>query len=304
MKIYVVGSGGLGGYLGGLLARAGKDVTFVARGEHGRVMKEKGLKIKSVPGDFEIRPVQVIDRISDITGPDLVIFAVKTYDTNQTAKELSAVVGNETITLSVQNGIDNDREIRKHVTSGEVYPGLAYIAVERTEAGFIEQTGGPRKIIFGDRLDPRNRRLKELEIFMKEAGIDAVASDGITRDLWKKFMFIVAFSGMTAICRSPIGRVLGEPVTRDLHERCLKEAIQVARSLKIPIEDRAFENILATTRGFHPDSKSSLLVDIENKRRTEIETLSGKVVQLARENQIDVPINELIYGVVKLAAGV
>jgi len=139
---------------------------------------------------------------------------------------------------------------------------------------------------------------------MKKAGIDAVASDDITRDLWKKFMFIVAFSGMTAICRSPIGRILGEPITRGLHERCLKEAIQVAQSLKIRIEDRAFENILATTHGFHPDSKSSLLVDIENKRRTEIETLSGKVAQLAGENQIDVPINELIYGAVKLGTSV
>ena len=304
MRIYIVGSGGLGGYLGGLLARAGEDVTFIARGEHYRAMKEEGLKVKSVPGDFEVKPAQVINRISDMTHPDLIIFAVKTYDTEKTAKELSTVVNKETMIISIQNGIDNDREIKKHILNGVVYPGVAYVAVEKTKAGFIEQTGGPRKFIFGDRKDPENRRLKEVEKLMRRAGVDAMVSADITGDLWKKFMFIVAFSGMTAVCRSPIGKVLGEPVTRGLYERCLEEAICVAKSLNISVEDKAFENIMSTTCNFHPDSKSSLLVDIENQRRTEIETLNGKVVRLAKENEIDVPVNELIYGAVKLSSRV
>ncbi len=301
MKVYIVGSGGAGGYLGGLLARSGKDVTFVARGEHYQAMKEEGLKIKSVLGDFEVRPVRVIHRISDITNPDLIIFSVKTYDTDQTAKELKSVVNRDTVVISLQNGVDNDWEIKKNIPHGMVYPGVAYLVSTRTKPGLIEQTGGPRKFIFGDRQDPENQKLKEVEQYMKEAEVDASTSTNITRDLWKKFMFIVAFSGMTAICRSPIGKVLGDRVAEGLYERCAKEAIQVARSMNISVEGRAFENIMTTSRNFPPDSKSSLLVDIENDKRTEIETLNGGLVRLAKNKNVDVPINEMIYGAIKLS---
>jgi len=300
MKVYIVGSGGAGGYLGGLLARSGKDVTLVARGEHYRAIRAKGLKIRSVLGDFEVRPVGVIDRISNMMNPDLIIFSVKTYDTEQTAKDLKPVVGKDTILISLQNGVENDREIKKHIPHGRIYPGIAYLASARTRPGFIEQTGGPRKFIFGDRQDPENPKLKEVEAYMREAGVDALVSADITRDLWKKFMFIVAFSGMTAICRSPIGKVLGDPLTEGLYERCAKEAIRVAESMNIPVEEWAFENIMTNSRNFPPDSKSSLLVDIENHRRTEIETLNGSLVRLAKSKNIDVPINEVIYGAIKL----
>jgi 2-dehydropantoate 2-reductase len=300
MKIYIVGSGGAGGYLGGLLAKSGMDVTFVARGEHYQAIKDEGLKIKSVLGDFEVRSAQVINNISDIKNPDLIIFTVKTYDTDQTAKELASVVNNSTIVISLQNGVDNDHQIKKHLTHVEVYPGVAYLVSTKTKPGLIEQTGGPRKFIFGDRNDPQNPKLKEIEKCMREAGADALVSDDITRDLWKKFMFILAFSGMTAICRSPIGKILKDPVTQALYERCTKEAIEVAQSMNIRVEDKAFENIMTTSGSFPPDSKSSLLVDIENQRKTEIETLNGSLVRLAKNMKIDVPMNELIYGAIKL----
>jgi 2-dehydropantoate 2-reductase len=301
MKVYIVGSGGTGGYLGGLLANSGKDVTFLARGEHYRAIKGKGLKIKSVPGDFEVRPAQVINNMSDIKNPDLIIFTVKTYDTDQAARELAFAVNEGTIVISFQNGVDNDHHIKKHMTHAKVYPGVAYLVSTKTRPGLIEQTGGPRKFIFGDRHDPQNPKLKEVEKCMREAGADALVSDDITRDLWKKFMFIVAFSGMTAICRSPIGKILKDPIARALYERCTKEAIQVAQSMNIRVEDNAFENIMMTSGNFPPDSKSSLLVDIENQRKTEIETLNGSLVHLAKNMKIDVPINELIYGAIKLS---
>ena len=300
MKTYVVGSGGVGGYLGGLLAKSGKDVTFLARGEHYHAMVEEGLKVKSVPGDFEVKPARVIDRISDIANPDLIIFSVKTYDTDQITKELKSVVNKDTIVISFQNGVDHDQQIKNRIPGGNVYPGVAYLASAKTRPGLIEQTGGLRKFIFGDRHDPDNPRLKEVEKYMREAGADALASTDIVREIWKKFVFIIAFSGMTSICRSPIGRVLGDPIATGLFERCAKEAIKVAQSMGARVEERAFENIMTNSRNFPPDSKSSLLVDIENHRRTEIETLHGSLVRLARSMKIDVPINEMIYGTIKL----
>ncbi len=300
MKIYIVGSGGVGGYFGGVLARAGNDVTFVARGKHYEAIKENGLTIKSEDGDFVIKPVKVVERILDIKSPDLIIFTVKTYDTASAAKVLNKVVNEKTIILTFQNGVDNDNEIKKYVKSAQVYPGVAYIISTKISPGVISQSGGARWLIFGDRNNSHNSELKNIEMLMRKAHIDARYSDGITRDLWKKFMFIVAYAGMTAICRTPIGKVIADPLTKSLYERSVKEAIEVGKAKRVNIAENAFESIMKVTLNTSPESKSSLLVDIENGRKNEIETLNGTLVRFAREKNIDVPINEMIYGVIKL----
>lgn len=300
MKIYIVGSGGVGGYFGGLLAKAGNNVTFVARGEHYQTINNEGLTIKSVVGDFKIKPAKVIDKISDITNADLALFTVKTYDTAETARQLAKVVSKNTIIITFQNGVNNDEQIKTFINNAQVHPGVAYIISTKTKPGLIEQTGGLRKLFFGDRNNLNNSKLKEVEKIMRDADIDATSSDDITRDLWKKFIFIVAFSGMTAVCRSPIGKVLSNPVTKSLYERCVKEAISVAKALKVNLTDDAFESVMTISANTAPDSKSSLLVDVESKRNNEIETLNGILVKLAKDNSVDVPINELIYGVIKI----
>lgn len=300
MKIFVIGTGGVGGYFGGLLAKAGKDVTFVARGEQYQAIKEHGLTVKSVMGDFTITPTQVVEHIADIVDPDLILFTVKTYDTALTAEALAKVVGDKTIIITFQNGADNDYRIQTYIPKVQVYPGVAYVISARGEPGMIVQTGGLRKLIFGDRNNPENPRLKEVESLMQDAGIDAVASDNIVRDIWEKYMFIVAFSGMTTVCRSPIGAVLSDPVTRSLYERCVREAIAVAKALGVTVAEDAFESIMHISGNTAHESKSSLLVDVEHNRNNEIETLNGALVRFAREHGVDVPINDLIYGAIKL----
>lgn len=299
MKIYVVGTGGVGGYFGGLLARAGQDVTFVARGEHLQAIRRKGLVVKSVAGDFTVAPAQAIGEVAQIVDPDLVLFTVKSYDTKEAARELAAMVHEGTTIISFQNGVDNDLQIREEVQRGDIFPGAAYVVSTKTHPGLIEQTGGPRKLIFGDRDNPGNPRLKEIEQLFQSAAIDATASDDITRDLWEKFIFINAFSGMTALCLSPIGEVLGDSRTRALFERCLREAISVARAMRVDIAESRFDAMMATALNFAPDSKSSLLVDVEAGRRNEIEALNGALARFGRQHGVDVPINELIYGAIK-----
>lgn len=299
MKIYVVGAGGVGGFFGGLLAKNGQDVTFVCRGDHYKAIKENGLKVKSLIGDFIVKQVKVVDSISKIKNPDLVIFAVKTYDTEAAAKELKSVINENTVVITFQNGIENDLVIKKITGSKNVYPGVAYVISARTKPGVIEQTGGLRKLIFGDRNNPENSSLRKVEKVMQDAGIDALLSDDITRDLWKKYMFIVAFSGMTAVCRSPIGKILADPITLDSYERCVREAIRVAKTHGVAVASDTFENIMTISKNTVPESKSSLLIDIENGRKNEIETLNGTLVKLARNYGIDVPVNELIYGAIK-----
>lgn len=301
MKIYIVGAGGVGGYFGGLLAKTTEDVTFVAQGEHFRAIKNNGLLVKSVVGDFTIKPAKIIENISEITNPDLIIFSVKTYDTETVAKKLNQVVNPNTLIITFQNGVDNDTQIKKYIKTAKVYPGVAYLISAKTKPGVIEQTGGLNKLFFGDRQNSQNLKLKEVEKIMRKAEIDATVSDDITRDLWKKFLFILPFAGMTAICRSRVGKILKNPITRPIYERCLKEAIEVARALVVNLPDDIFEMTMTVAIKTSPQSKSSLLVDIENRRRTEIETLHGTLVRFAKEKNIDVPINELIYGAIKLS---
>lgn len=295
MKIYIVGTGGVGGYFGGLLAKAGNNVTFVARKESFSALKNDGLIVKSVVGDFEIKPAQVIENISKIKDPDLVLFTVKTYQTEEVAKELVKVINEKTIIISFQNGINNDEKIMKYISNTKVYPGVAMVISAKDGLNTISQTGGLRKLIFGDRSDPNNQKLKNIEMVMKDAGIDAVMSDDITRDLWKKFLFIIPFAGLTAMYRMTIGEILSNLSTKKQYEDCLNEVIRVAKSLNVNMVDNVFESIMTMTMNTVASAKSSLLIDVENNRQTEIETLHGTLIKLAKEKGVDVPINLEIY---------
>ncbi len=302
MKIYIVGSGGVGGYLGGLLAIAGNDVTFLARGQHYQAIKENGLQINAVKGDFLVKPAKVISSSSEITNPDLVIFTVKTYDTESTAIELSKVVNENTAIITFQNGVENDLKIKQFIKVGKIFPGVAYLISTKVGPGTIEQIGGPGgigKFVIGDRNGSFGDLLGNITMVMKNAGIDASVSEDITQDVWKKFVFISAFSGMTAFYGKPIGGIVNDARLKDEYENCVKETIAVAKSLKVNLPEDTFETTMSTTIKTNPASKSSLLVDVEKGGKNEIETLNGKVVRYAKQQNIQVPINEKIYEKIK-----
>lgn len=300
MKIAVIGAGGVGGYFGGLLANAGEDVTFVARGDHGRALKERGLMVRSVAGDFKVNPVKVIETIADLDSPDLVLFTVKTYDTQVAAAALAKVVGNNTLIITFQNGVDNDLAIKQIIPHALVFPGVCYVISARAEPGVIEQIGGARKLIFGARNPNDNHSLEPIEKLMRQAGIDAALSPHILTDQWKKYIFITAFAGMTAMTRKPIGEILVNPETRAQYESVVKESITVAERLGIDLPEDIFNITMETTTKTAPASKSSLLIDIENGRRNEIETLNDYIVKLASQfADLSVPMNERIYKEIK-----
>ena len=302
MRIFIVGSGGVGGYFGSLLAKAGADVTFLARGEHLAAIRKNGLVIRSSCGDYKIKPAKTVAAISEIVEPELVIFTVKTYDTADVARQLSGFVNENTFVISFQNGIDNDLEIKRHIDKAEVFPGLAFVSATRAAPGLIVQSGTLSRLVFGARNPSENEKLKKIEDIMRHAGICASISDDITRDLWEKFILINAFSGITATCRTTIGQILSNPVTKKVYARCVMEAIEVAEKLHVNIPENIFDKVMGLTEKFTPDSKSSLLVDIENGRPTEIETLNGALIRLSDRLGIDLPVNALIYGAVKLSS--
>lgn len=300
MKIFIVGTGGVGGYLGGFLAKAGNDVTFVARGENYKAIKTRGLELDVVKhGRFLIKPAKVISKIFQIKNPDVVFVTVKTYDTESVAKELSRVVNTDTSIITFQNGIENDYVIKKYIKRGKVYPGLAYIVSVRIQPGVIKQSSGLGKFIFGDRKDNDNKTMKNIEVIMRESGIDAKFSDDIVKDIWTKYVFISAMTGLTALARCTVGTVVGDKLLNSLFERALREGIEVAKKEKVKLQKDIFSSMVNVAKSTNKNAKFSMLVDIERGKKIEIEALNGTMVRLAKKHKLDVPINETIYGALK-----
>ncbi len=301
MKIYIIGTGGLGGYFGGMLAKAGQDVTFLARGDHYQAIRENGLKIKSVAsGDFTIQPAQLISDLKEMKDPDLILYAVKTYSNEALGAQLKGRFNPNTILLTFQNGIDSDQQIIQYSGHHKVYPGIAYIISTRTSPGLIEQSGGPRKLIFGERNQQSNKELERIAQIFQDANIDATYLDqGIENKLWEKYIFINAFSGFTAAYRKEIGPLRSDPAVFDLYRKCMEETLALAQSYGIQFEDDIVGRYLQFTQNLEENANSSLFHDVIGEGPNELESLNGTVYRLGKEKGLDVSINQLLYTMIK-----
>src|SRR5215203_746163 len=216
MRIAVVGAGGTGGYFGGLLARAGQDVTFIARGAHLEALRTRGLTVESkLAGTFTVS-VQATDAPSEVAPVDLILFCVKTYDTNTAAESIRPLIEPDTMLISLQNGIDNAERIARAAGYTSRLGAVAYVVSAIKAPGVVAQTAGPGKIILGELSGGASARTERLRDVLQRARIMVEVHPDIRVILWQKFLFICAFSGVTAVTRLPIGTILGDPVTRAL----------------------------------------------------------------------------------------
>ena len=205
MRIAVYGAGGIGGYFGGRLAQAGADVHFIARGAHLRALREQGLRVRSVKGDFEVR-APATDDPAEVGLCDFVLFCVKTFDTDAAAARLGPLIGAGTAVVSLQNGVENEEKLARAVGEDHVMGGAAYIFARIAEPGVIVHGGGPGSTTFGD-LDGRvSQRARRLVAWCEQAGLEAELSASIKTVLWAKLAFICAQVGLTARRGSRSGR--------------------------------------------------------------------------------------------------
>jgi 2-dehydropantoate 2-reductase len=298
MRIAVIGAGGTGGYFGALMARAGEDVTFVARGAHLDAIRKGGLTVRSqLSGDFHVA-CTATDNTEEIGPVDLVLFCVKAYDTEQALAHLRLLVGPETMILSVQNGIDNEAQISRAVGPGHVLGAVAHVSSVIAEPGVISQTAGPGRITFGE-MDGRTRARTErlLETF-RRAGIAAAVHPDITAALWEKFIFICAMSGVTALTRLPIGPILADPESAGLVRDVMAEVEAVALAKGIAVAGYT-DKAMAFMVGLEPAMRGSMYYDLAAGRRLELSTLNGTVVRLGRETGIPTPLNGAIYAALR-----
>lgn len=298
MRVAVMGTGGTGGFYGGLLARSGDEVTFIARGAHLEAIRTRGLTVKSrLAGDFTI-PARATADPREIDAVDLVLFCVKTYDTEAAAALIRPVVGPDTVILSVQNGIDNDERIARVVGGGTAIAVAAQVNAHVQEPGVIAQTAGAGRLIFGADAGNLGQRNAQLFQHCKDAGIAAELQPDIKTVLWSKFAFICGFSGVTALTRLTIGPVLSCPETTALFRGTMNEAVAVAAAHEVRLSGVVDQSMTMAGR-LEPWALGSMAHDLESGRRLELESLNGTVVRLGRAKNVPTPFNFAIYAALK-----
>ncbi len=299
MKIAIYGTGGVGSYFGGLLARAGHEVAFVARGAHLQALRDKGLKVRSVHGDFDIPHVFATDDPLEIGKTDLTICTVKTYDIGVIADKMRPLIGPQTALLPLQNGVETPDHLAQHFGSA-VLGGAVWVVSAVAEPGVIHQQSQFRRIVFGE-LDGRDTpRLHTIHEALANSGVTVEITGDIRKVLWTKLLFIASFSGITSVTRAPAGPVMACAESRLLLERAMREVEAVARAKGFHLED----DVVATTLDFcakmTPDTTSSMQRDVAAGRRLEYDAINGAVVRAGKETGIPTPVHEFCWTCLKV----
>jgi 2-dehydropantoate 2-reductase len=302
MRIAIMGSGGVGGYLGGRLAASGQDVTFIARGAHLDAIREDGLRIESALGDISVQPAEASDDPASVGRVDLVIFAVKLYDTEAAAEACRPLLGEKTGVVTFQNGVDSPEVLARILGREHVVGGVAQIASVVGEPGVIRHSGTMARFAFGELDGRRSTRVEALAVALGAAGVEHVVSDAIERDIWAKMVFLATFAGVTALARLPIGPIRTDPDTRALYRDGLAEALAVARARGIALTEDFVVQTLARTDQLPAAMKSSMLEDLERGKRLELTWLSGAIVRMGAELGVSTPVHGFITAALKLHA--
>lgn len=302
MRIAILGSGAVGGYYGARLALAGHDVIFIARGAHLEAIRARGLEVRSPAlGDFTARAPAEHDTAA--VGPvDLVLFAVKAYDNPAAISALPPLLGPGSAVLTLQNGVDSVSELAAAVGEEHVIGGTTYIATALAAPGVIEQTGTHRRIIFGEvfgMLPAITERVARIEQALTAADIQGEAVGDGRVPIWEKFIFLVSLAGFTGAARLPIGSIWQDAWCRAQFLDGCREIERVARAEGVPVAADVIERIERYVAAIPGTMRSSLLIDLSQGKRIEVEALHGALVRRAARAGVDVPIMATLYAVLK-----
>jgi 2-dehydropantoate 2-reductase len=296
MRIVVFGTGAVGGYFGGRLAQAGEDVTFIARGQHLRAIQGQGLRVESVKGDFCVQPAQATDDPTQVGVADVVLVGVKAWQVPEAAQAIRPMVGQDTLVVPLQNGVEAPAQLAKSLGSPHVLGGFCRVGSYVAEPGLIRHVGVEPYVAFGEldnRLSPRAERLRQA--FARATGLTVEIPPDIQRAMWEKFAFIAPFSGVGAIARAPAGILRSVPQTRQLIEKAVQEVIAVAQARGIPLPDETFDKTMALVDSLPADGTASMQRDIMNGRPSELALQNGAVLRLGQEVGIETPVHSFIY---------
>jgi 2-dehydropantoate 2-reductase len=296
MRIAVFGTGGIGGYFGGRLAQAGEDVVFIARGKHLQAMRENGLRVDSIKGDFVIKPVQATDDPKQVGIVDVILVGVKAWQVPEAAQGMRPMVGPHTIALPVQNGVEAPSQLAGILGAEHVLGGLCGLMVFIAGLGHIRHAAVDPFIGFAELDNRPSQRVEKLsQVFSKAQGVRVDNPPDIHVGLWRKFLFVTGVTGVGAVTRAPIGIYRSQPGTRKMLEQVAEEICEVAWARKIALPQDAVTKSMDYWDSMPPEVTSSIQRDIMNGRPSEIDALNGAVVRLGKEAGVETPVNAFIY---------
>jgi 2-dehydropantoate 2-reductase len=302
LRIAIMGSGGVGGYFGARLQKGGADVAFIARGAHLAAMRADGLTIESAHDPIRLPKVNATDDPKEIGTVDIVLLAVKLWDTESAARSLKPIVGPDTGIISLQNGVQKDDVLRGIFGADAVMGGAAYMATTIGRPGVIVQTGTMHRMVFGEYDGRRSARAEALLEAARAGGINAEISDDIRRALWEKYVFLVALSGATTSMRTPLGPIRRNPHTRQFALDLMREAVAVGRAQGVALPEDFVEQRIPFLEGLPDDMTSSMHHDLQRGQRLEVAWLSGGVADMGAALGVPTPANRAVYDILVLHA--
>lgn len=299
MRIAVVGAGGVGGGFGAALAKAGADVTFIARGAHLAAMKAQGLRIRSDRGNIHLAPTQATDDPADVGKVDIVLFCVKLWDVESAGRHITPLIGPGTAVIPLQNGIDAAERLIPILGPGAVMGGVAQISASITGPGSIQQVGTFMRMIFGEFDGRPSKRATDFLALCLKAGFDATLSEQILTDLWMKFILLASNASMMAATRQLIGKLRDDPDLRPLFVAAYREVVAVGRAKGVALPADAVDRIIDLTSHMPPAMKASMALDLDRGNRLELPWLGGKVVELGRQLGVPTPTHDIMTAILK-----
>jgi len=294
MNIVVIGAGGVGGYFGGKISKAGYNVTFVARGKTFDAIKNQGLMVKSIKGDFKVRP-EVIKNIKDIKDPDLIILGVKSWQITAIAEQLKPVIHKDTMVLPLQNGVDNADKLRTVLNKENVLTGFCKIVSKIEAPGIIDHFGFEPEIVFGEYDNTKTKRLKEIKAIFDKADFKNGISEDIHLDIWKKFLFIATISGIGALTRSVFGVMREDDNIRQIIYQTANEIVAIANAKGIALNNDHVEMVLQVIDNLNYDTTASMQRDFMEGRPSELEAFNGYINHTGKALHIVTPANSFTY---------
>jgi 2-dehydropantoate 2-reductase len=298
MRIAAMGAGGVGGYFGARLQQAGHDVVFFARGKHLAALKENGLTLKSPLGAAKLR-VAVFADPGEASPVDVVMFAVKLWDTESAAERLRPIVASHTIVMPLQNGVESIERLTKMFPHEQVLGGSAYIATRIAAPGVIEHIGTMAGMEFGALMPSQRAAAEAFFAACQGAGINTRLSEDIVRVIWQKFIFLVGLSSATAVARAPLGVVRSDPELAWLFEQSMRETWRLARARGVQVAEDYVKSRLEFAQSLPAEMRASMAHDLEAGGRLEAPWLCGAVARMSAQAGLDAPVNRAVYAALK-----
>lgn len=295
LKIAIQGAGGVGGYFGGRLAQSGAEVTFLCRGAHLAAIRERGLRVESVAGDFVIDAARATDQIEEVGPVDFVLICVKAFQLEAAARQLGPLLGPRTLVVPTQNTIESIRRLPQIVGAEHVVGGFCRILSSRAAPGLIRHVGATPDITFGHLDGHADPRLEALRDLFTQVGVTATIAPDIVAKLWEKLIFVATLGGIGALARAPIGVVRTVPECRAMLEAGMREIEQLGRARGIAIAPGIVESYMGYIDRLEPTSVASMQRDLQSGRTSELYECVGALVQAAREIGQPMPIHTLVF---------